>query len=203
MKTARLRLIAVAFVSCFAVVLWAACTVDFDGSEADVYFCETDEDCVDHHTCDETIERCIVDDSANGNGGNGEIDECDPDELGEDYPLDEPIDGVQERCDGQDNTCDGYVDVIFCEDSGDCPSSGEDVYGTTLEYDCEEPDADARERKGMEADDDRSVCMAYDSDRFSCPDPFPCDSEAGAHEPVYEHDNQECSDRGEPPPDGD
>ncbi len=79
--------------------------------------------------------------------------------------------------------CDGHVDVMFCDVDEDCPLSGEDVYGTSLHYSCEENEAG------------ESVCRAYYSDTFACPDPLPCDSNAGAHESVYEA----CGEGEEPP----
>ena len=211
MNTALLRIFVI-FSLAFGIGLWAGCTTeDFDTADPGKFYCEEDEDCPDNYECDPVVERCVAEEDENGNGnGNGGPDECIPDDH-DDYPLDEPLE-LQEVCDGQDNNCDGYVDVIFCESDDDCPSSGEDLYGTSLNYSCEEVDelpverVDGEDENGNGEDDNGngedeesySICQAYHSDTFACPDPFPCDSEAGAHESVYEA----CGE-GEEPTNGD
>ncbi len=158
MKNNR-SLIALVFGAAFAVGLTAGCVVDFDYAEEGPYFCETDDDCVRTHVCfnqsdcpdeheptmtcmrESDIPECPTEQ-------NGQPDTCEPDELGEDYPLDEPLD-IQEVCDGKDNNCDGHVDVIFCgEGTMGCPSGGTDAGGNDVNYRCNEdlspPQCEAR-----------------------------------------------------------
>ncbi len=115
-----------------------ACTVDFESDEANTFACENDEDCVGSYRCVDGF--CDIatgnNDDPNNGPNNGQPSECLPDELGDDYPLDEPLD-IDERCNGQDDNCDGFVDVIFCDSTSDCPSSAPDANGINItQFDC-------------------------------------------------------------------
>ncbi len=186
MKRHTISIFVAVFGVAFAVGLWSGCTVDFDvGDDPTVFSCETDEDCVDPYVCNQQAGHCDVpdDDDDNDNQNNGEtIDECDPEELGDDYPLDEPLD-IPEQCDGQDTNCDGNIDDMSCETDADCPDSGQDVYGTELQYTC-----------NTELEDPQCETF-YPPNEFACSGPYACDSERGAHESVYE----DCGE-GNPPP---
>lgn len=127
--------------------LLAACSVDFDADEPDTFACDDDNDCTGNYECVEGFcSSPQADDNDVGtdtdtDNGNGPDEECVPEEVdgypddhldNDEYPLD-----VQEVCDGHDNNCDGYVDVIFCEDDDDCPDDQEDPYGVELNLRCD------------------------------------------------------------------
>ncbi len=143
----------------FGFGLFTACGVDLDVPIADVYPCDSDDDCISRFECFQGYCHPVgTTGDGPGDSGDGDIDpeECNPEELGEDYPLDPPLD-IQEVCDGQDNNCDGNVDIIFCGGTSDCPSNATDGAGNSVQYVCNEGRCEAR---------------AFNA--FECPGEIPC-----------------------------
>ena len=172
----RLSLLTIFFLVAFGLGIWSGCSVDFDSGVPGIFPCEDDEDCTDRLECSDEgfCDEPEPDDPQNQNDNTNQPQECIPEALGDDYPLDSPLD-IQEVCDGQDNNCDGHVDVIFCDENENCPSSTDDPYGTRLNYQCNTDDYDPPR------------CEAFGPDTLVCPDPVECDSNAGEYEPVPNH----------------
>lgn len=146
----------------FGAGLWAGCSSEtsVDFSEEGAFSCVADRECLGGFECSSTNPEesgvCVRPTPGGGDGDGDERPEtCEPDELGENYPLDPPL-PIEEVCDGVDNNCDGNVDVTFCERISDCPRQS-DPEGFALQRTCEE-----------------GVCEYYASNRFACPDPIPC-----------------------------
>ncbi len=148
--------------------MWAGCSTDFDHGQGGVFVCQSDNDCTGpRYVCDTAQGYCVLltditdpnQPNTNTNNSNGQPEVCDPDELGEDYPLDPPLD-IPEQCDGQDTTCDGNIDVFFCESSSDCRDVGaEDPNGFSFTAQC---------------NSDTGLCEFYAPFSLNCPDPFEC-----------------------------
>lgn len=137
-------------------LLLAGCSPDFN-VEDEVFHCSDDDDCLQGNSCvDGFCEPGTSEDDDVGPDVPDEPDECDP--SSEDYPLDEPLD-IQEVCDGEDNNCDGEVDVIYCEHG--CPAVATDPEGNQVDYVCDESFDPPR-------------CIAETFDKFTCPDPLNC-----------------------------
>ncbi len=152
-----------------ALGLLVGCSVEFDAGEDDVFPCDDDSDCIGNNQC---IGGYCNPPTSGGNdaGGdtdNGPIAECNPEDIAG-YPTDHlddpqyPLD-VQEVCDGQDNNCDGHVDIIFCESDSDCPSDQSDPNGVGLSLRCNTELAEP-------------VCEAFAPIEFGpgCGDPVEC-----------------------------
>ncbi len=174
MRSPQCKLV-VAFLLTFGVVVWAGCSVDFSASEPDMFACDDDDDCLDpdfvcgeQGFCDEPQF-----DTPNNNDDNDEEElVCD---MGDpDYPPEEPLD-IDEVCDGTDTNCDGHIDIIFCDDEGECPGSTRDPEGTTLRFECNE-------------ELEPPQCEAFPPNTFEvgCNEPVPCDSSVGEYQEVFE-----------------
>lgn len=171
----RSFLLPLLIVIAFGFGMWSGCSVDFDTDEPGMFPCEKEteeEDCIGHFECiDGFCDEPQEPENQNQNQNTPEPEECNPQELGEEnYPLEEPLD-ITEVCDGQDNNCDGEVDIIFCDENNNCPSNPEDPYGATLTFQCNTEDFDPPR------------CEAFASNTLRCPDPIECLGEEG-YEPV-------------------
>ena len=167
----RLPLIPVFFALFFAVGFWVGCSVDFDSELPGVFSCTSDDDCTGRFVCVSGYcdEPPPSDNTSNGNGGGptecipGQIQGYPDSHMDDDdtYPLD-----IDEVCDGRDNNCDGEIDVIYCDDSGSCPSNPDDPNGVRLTFECN-------------TDLNPPQCEAFAPNRFGggeCNQPIPCEN---------------------------
>lgn len=162
-------LIAFALVFSFSAGLWASgCSSEtgIDLDEEGVFSCVDDRECLNNFECNDDGYCVRPTAPGTGDGDNERPETCEPEELGEDYPLDPPLD-ILEVCDGRDNNCDGNVDIAYCERTSDCSTDAISPDGTSLQRTCME-----------------GVCRYFAPNQFACPDPIPCVE--GAYELVPE-----------------
>lgn len=142
-------LIATAVVG-FALGLAVGCTAEFDANQENVFFCQSDQDCVTPFVCNVTERVC------QRAAGSQPVEECvdaDQDGVGVGtnrtgcrFPAFEDCDDTnaavnqqaEEVCDGIDNNCDNNIDVVACQTDQDCPKRNlTDPEGNPVRYTCE------------------------------------------------------------------
>lgn len=116
-----------------AVASWSGCSVGLDPDQPGIYYCESDEDCIQpQYTCDTTENLCVfpgannptcVDEDEDGYTVDGNAACPNPGVVDCDDNNSEVNPGEPEICDGEDNDCDEDVDEpVMCDGAADCPS---------------------------------------------------------------------------------
>ena len=130
----------------------AGCTVVFDIEQEDIFFCESDDVCIDGYECSANnfcvkikvgpIESPDCEDKdGDGYGVGADRSKCQyPEEDCDDNnPNVHP--NNTETCDGVDNSCDGNIDVFTCPggaaiECGSAPEGGNDVKFACVDKQC-------------------------------------------------------------------